>query len=123
MSFLIEFTDEDKKIWDHERVRCIPDDEAGLSGKWQSDSNSDDVFGPGTGHHGWYTWRPGQDLLFLNRPGQNFKGLELSLIRFFGVRVIEGSMGKGMALVPSPPDKNGKRYEIVWLINTRQHNG
>jgi hypothetical protein len=56
--FLIYFSDDDKKKWDHEGVGCRSDDEEGLSGKWDSASNSDDVFGPGTGNHGWYTWRP-----------------------------------------------------------------
>jgi hypothetical protein len=121
MSFMLEFSDEDKKIWDHELVRCRPDDEPGLSGKWDSASNSDDVFGPGTGNHGWHTWRPGQGLLFLNRPGQNVKGLELSLMRCFGVRMMDDSMGHGMAMVPSPPDRNGKRVELVWGIRMLDH--
>jgi hypothetical protein len=115
---LIHFSDADKNIWSNEAVRCRSDDETGLTGKWDSASNSDDVFGPGTGNHGWYTWRSGAAaLLFLNRPGANVKGLEMSLIRFFNVRGIAYSAGDGLAYVPSPPDKNGKPFKVVWELS------
>jgi hypothetical protein len=113
--FYIRFSDVDKKIWDSETVHCRPKDKPyEEEGSWDSDSNHDDVFGPGTGNHGWYTWRPKQGLLFLNRPGQNNKGLENSLIRFFAVKEITNSEGKGLAYYPGHPAKEGKSVSVEW---------
>src|SRR5215468_9768112 len=122
--FVITFWDSDKKIWDHEAVRCRSkdDDNEGLSGTWNSDSNHDDVFGPDTGNHGWYTWRgPTHGLLFLNRPGQNQAGLENSLIRFNNVRGIQHTIGDGLAYRPPPPARNGERVVIAYELGIHEH--
>jgi hypothetical protein len=120
--FVITFSDlPDKSIWSYEQVRCRSDDEdTGLTGKWDSASNHDDVFGPGTGNHGWYTWRPNQGLLFLNRPGANNKGLENSLIRFFNLRGIQHTTDEGLAYVPSPPEKDGKPVKVVYELGIHE---
>jgi hypothetical protein len=116
--FWINFSDlPDRKIWDHESVRCIPleDDKDGFSGKWYSNSNHDDVFGPGTGNWGWYTWqgKPKQiKIFFLSKPGANNKGLENSLIRFYEVTSIERpGMGDGMGY-----DEKGERIKVKWEL-------
>jgi hypothetical protein len=120
--FLIIFSDGDQKIWSLEQVRCMSDDDdQGLRGKWQSASNSDDVFGPGTGNHGWYTWRPTPGMLFLNRPGAPFQGLENSLIRFFDVHGFQHTIGNGLAFRPPPPARDGERIDITYELAIHEH--